>query len=506
MAVFLPQVSKWAKQLAQRTGCSKGVTQPSSEMATLPGWTGQTPSWMECSSIAGVGAVPPGMVLSHCIYHAKERAAMPHAKMPPLPPDCSGWGHSPSTAICMRPAGFYRWRDHGSGQKCLPWTVSSGTEYPAMPTPRPVNGGPPWWAGPTVMEGWSPQCTTSSGRSQSRGSACSHVPLNWPHSSSQSPVTIIRNQQEGRHHSPTASCRCSTVHPSQSPSTGSTWRARSIPIASPRDKGWTSNPLTSKTQALWSHQHQVVTWGSSCQWGAFSIHACRHSYSRGRQQWHQSPPRRGPTQDRVHSRTPSRRSPRHVSPSLSLSYPQHRDQVVKLLSQLPLPGATPARASRGRSWSWPRPEITLVCTTWCSHSPEQSTVECLPRSPTWKHVCSSILQMILAMHHNCLLMWPEFLEWPEDATNEWGDVLEPIYPLWLHVLLYNLMTTMPKREGNQQCSTTAGKARPKSGTASSIRSTAASGARPEYMTPYQTQSNGQRTGSRCICCKDEGTT
>ena len=37
-----------------------------------------------------VGAVPPGMALSHFIYLVKERAATPSVKVSPPPPGCSG--------------------------------------------------------------------------------------------------------------------------------------------------------------------------------------------------------------------------------------------------------------------------------------------------------------------------------------------------------------------------------------------------------------------------------
>ena len=88
-----------------------------------------------------------------------------------------------------------------------------------------------------------------------------------------------------------------------------------------------------------------------------------------------------------------------------------------------------------------------------------------------------------------------FLEWPEDATNEWGDAQSPSSPMAACPPIWPEMT-MPKREGDWWCSTTAREARHKSSAAFSAGSTAAGGAGPN-ATPCQTQSNSQRTGSGC---------
>ena len=168
----------------------------------------------------GVGAVPPGMALPYCLHYTEKGAPTPHAKMPPLPPNCSRWGYSPLTTICIRSAGCYRWWNPGSGWSCLPWMVSSGDEHPPPLMPGPVDQGPSWWAGSAATELASG--ATGLGRSKSRGRACFCAPQ-WAHTSSwsQSPSSgssrwegIALPQHWGG----------STTHPSWSPSTG-TWQS-----------------------------------------------------------------------------------------------------------------------------------------------------------------------------------------------------------------------------------------------------------------------------------------
>ena len=127
------------------------------EVAALPGWAGQRLLQVECHPKTGVEAVPPGMALPYCPLYVKG-APMPHVKMPPVPPDCSGWGHIPHTTVCARSAGCYRWWNSGSGWWCLPWTVSSSTECPPISMPGLVDGRPSWWAGPVATESWPLWC------------------------------------------------------------------------------------------------------------------------------------------------------------------------------------------------------------------------------------------------------------------------------------------------------------------------------------------------------------
>ena len=153
------------------------------EVATLPRWVGQRPPQVEHHMKTGVGVVAPGMDFPYCLHFAEKGAPMPHAKMPSLPPNCSGQGHGPQTTVCMRSAGFYRQWNPWSGCRCLPWMVSSGAKHPPLLIPEPVNGGPSHWAGPELW--WADlHGTTGLGRFQSRGRAWSHAPQ-WAFSSLQ---------------------------------------------------------------------------------------------------------------------------------------------------------------------------------------------------------------------------------------------------------------------------------------------------------------------------------
>ena len=274
MTVFLP----WASR--QSNSPEELDTQSGSPIElrdrTLPRWTWQRPPWMECSLMAGMGVVPPGMALPHCIYHAKERAAMPHAKVTPLPTDCSSQGHCPRKTICMRSAGFYRWRNSRSGQRCFLWMVSSGIWHPLMLMPRPVNGGPVQWAGPMVVEGWSLWGYTQAGPNP--GAEHATVPL----------MGLTPCLKPSHHHQKPAGesstaqqhCGCSTMCPSQSLSTGPSQSWDHF-HTSPRVKGWT--PIHSLVRHGPSEATNIRwPWGSSSTRCSQPMH--RHSYSRGRQQ------------------------------------------------------------------------------------------------------------------------------------------------------------------------------------------------------------------------------
>ena len=95
---------------------------------------------------------------------------------------------------------------------------------------------------------------------------------------------------------------CSTMHPSQSLSTGPLWSWEHF-HTSTRVEGQTPthllvrHGLSEAISAKWP-------WGSLLTRHSQSMH--RHSYSRVWQQQHQSPPQRGPTQGEAHSKTPSR--------------------------------------------------------------------------------------------------------------------------------------------------------------------------------------------------------
>ena len=146
-----------------------------SKMATLPGWIGQGPPWIECSLVAGMGAVPFGMALLHCIYHVEERAAKPYAKVPPLPPNCSSWGHSPEQPSVW---GLLDSTDeeilevaedvhHGWYQVVLSILPCRHQDQLMGDLHNELG----WWLWRAGLCG-----TTSSGRSQSRGRACSCDP------------------------------------------------------------------------------------------------------------------------------------------------------------------------------------------------------------------------------------------------------------------------------------------------------------------------------------------
>ena len=221
------------------------------------------------------------------------------------------------------------------------------------------------------------------------------------------------------------------------------------------------------------------------------MHRC--SYNRGRQQQCQVLPQRGPTQSEDHSRNPSRSPSRCVSPLLSLSQPWHRDEPLHhSFSYLYLQPHKQEPLEEGVELT--QPEIALAHTAGHSCSPQESLVECPPRSPMWKQVQFNLADNL----GNELQLPPDlagFLEWPEDATDDWGDAQSPSTPMATCPPKWPEMT-MPKRESDQWCSTTAMEARPKSGTTSSTGSTTASGAKPKCDTML-----GQG-----VCCRDEGTT
>ena len=224
-------------------------------------------------------------------------------------------------------------------------------------------------------------------------------------------VTVIQNQQTRRHHSPTASGmqHCAS---------------QLIPIHRPlmepgvfpcllQGQRMNPCPLTSKTWALRSHQHHTAMRG--CIDEVLSV--CGQAfYSRGRQQQLQSPAKRGPILGEVHSRTPSRNPSRCVSPLLSSPYPQHRDECLHhSFSGLYLQPHQQEPLEEGVDLNWP--ETALVYTMGHSCSTQESTVECLPRSPMQKQVQFDLADDLDDAPQLCTDL-AGFLTLPEDATNE----------------------------------------------------------------------------------------
>ena len=224
-----------------------------------------------------------------------------------------------------------------------------------------------------------------------------------------SPVAIIRNKQVGRHHSPTASwiqhCTYQLI-PIQT-----SYTELGAFLSFPQ--GWRWTPVHSLVRHRLSEATSIrQPQGSSLMKCSWSTH--RHSYSRGRQQGHHRPLQKGPTQGGVCSRTLSRSPFRCVLLLLSLSCPQYRDkQLHYFFSCLYLQPHQQEPLEEGDDLTQPNsaPEYTARCSVpyrnqWL-------------RILMWKQV-----QFDLADDMGNAPQSPPdlagFLEWPEDATNEWG--------------------------------------------------------------------------------------
>ena len=217
----------------------------------------------------------------------------------------------------------------------------------------------------------------------------------------------------------------------------------------------------------------------------------RCSFSRGSQHWHQSPPQRGPTQGKVCSRTPSRSPSRHALPLPSQPCPHHRDKWLHHpFSSLYLQPHELEPLEEGVDLN--QPEITPAHTTRCSSSTQESMVECLLRSTMQKHV-----QFDIADELGDTPQLPTdlagFLEWPEDATDEWGDI-QALLPLWLHTLLYDLRHMFQRGRVTGSTLLLLGKPDPSQAPFHSL-GLQLPGEPDPNVTPHQTQCNGQMTGS-----------
>ena len=143
----------------------------------------------------------------------------------------------------------------------------------------------------------------------------------------------------------------------------------------------------------------------------------------------------------------------------------------------------------GVDLTWP--EITLMITTGHSHSPQESMVKCPCRTPKWKQVWFD-----LADDLGDALQLPNdlagFLEWPEDAINEWHDAQSPSTPC-LHALLCNLRWPCQRRRVT--CGTLLLLEKPDwSLVPLHPLGLQLPGESHPHVTPCQTWWNGQRTG------------
>ena len=216
----------------------------------------------------------------------------------------------------------------------------------------------------------------------------------------------------------------------------------------------------------------------------------RQSYNRGRQQqWHQSPPQRGPKQGEVHSQTPSRSPPgmSHLQWSPKLWVWR---QAVTLLFQLPSTRVTPRIPREGVHLT--QLGIALMYTMRCSHSWEP-TVDAHPRAQhrSWCGLTSGTW-MIWVIHHNCPLTLPaslNSLKMPPMSE----VMLEVCLPPQPHALLKG--TRWPCQRGRATSSALQMPGKPDPSQIPPHLPALQQPVDPNpNTTPHQTQSNSQRTG------------
>ena len=117
---------------------------------------------------------------------------------------------------------------------------------------------------------------------------------------------------------------------------------------------------------------------------------------------------------------------------------------------------------KGVSPAWLGPALT--CPVRCSHSLQKSTVACSSKSPAQKLVQFDLLnQDDLGNSPQLPMNMTSFLERPKGATNEWCDAQGSPTPVATCPMVRPKMA-IPKRVNDQQCSTTAKGATPRSGT------------------------------------------